>query len=236
MESRRPSQGETALPIKISARDADHDHSPLSEATVEELPLPAGSRNTILAASSRPRSSDGWETTSTASDDYSHDDADAVLDYTLQLVYGVDSNESPIPRAKLQRLTHDFLASIGEAVREECEDGEQAVPNRSSTGFSSSSLSEGNIGDDAQKGEKRKKLDQSDKGGDDVSDNEGYNPLPNKRIKPTPNEDNLRLSCPYRKRNPHRFNVRDHHSCAMTYFPKFAELRYVACPWHDPRG
>jgi hypothetical protein len=44
-------------------------------------------------------------------------------------------------------------------------------------------------------------------------------------MKPTPSDDNLRLSCPYRKRNPNRFNVRDHHSCAMTYFPKFAELR-----------
>ena len=188
------------------------------------MPLPATSRRERLALSPRPRSSDSWETTSTASDDHCHDDADAVLDYALQVVYGVDSNESPIPRSRLHRLTHDFLAGIGEAIREEPEDNEQA-PNRSSTGFSSSTLSDGNVNNDGHQGEKRKKLDQSDKGGDDFSDNEGYNPLSHKRMKPTPSDDNLRLSCPYRKRNPNRFNVRDHHSCAMTYFPKFAELR-----------
>ena len=178
-----------------------------------------------------PQTPDGWETTSTASDDHSHDDADAVLDYTLQVGYGVDSKESPIPRNQLQRLTHDFLTSIGDAIRQECEDGDQA-PNRSSTGISSSPDSQGTGGDDAHKGEKRKKLDQDNGGGDECSDNEGSSLLPHKRIKPTPNEDNLRLSCPYRKRNPHRFNVRDHHSCAMTYFPKFAELRSVLllCP------
>lgn len=202
----------------------DNNDSPLSEATVEELPLENETRGNRLTVIHRPRSSDGWETTSTASDDHTHDDADAVMDYTLQLVYGIDSNESPIPRSRLQRLTHDFLAGIGQAFREGCEDTDQAQ-HRSSTGFSTSTVSEGNVGDDNQKGEKRKKLDHSDKGADDVSDNEGYNSMPSKRIKPTPSDDNLRLSCPYRKRNPHRFNVRDHHSCAMTYFPKFAELR-----------
>lgn len=195
----------------------------MSEATVEELPQ---SRNTIIAAPPQSQTADGWETTSTASDDYSYDDADAVLDYTLQLVYGVDSNESPIPRGLLQRLTHKFLAGIGAAIRENCEDGDHA-PQCSSTIISSSPDSQENTGDDAHKGEKRKKLDQDSGRGDECSDNEGCDPLPHKRMKPTPNEDNLRLSCPYRKRNPHRFNVRDHHSCAMTYFPKFAELRSV---------
>lgn len=73
---------------------------------------------------------------------------------------------------------------------------------------------------------KRKKQSNGEDGGEDLTDGEGSGYIPSKRIKPSPKEDeNLRLSCPYRKRNPHRFNVRDHHSCAMTYFPKFAELR-----------
>ena len=47
-----------------------------------------------------------------------------------------------------------------------------------------------------------------------------------KKLRPSFSTDSpLRLSCPFRKRNPRRFNIRDHYSCSMTYFPKFAELR-----------
>jgi hypothetical protein len=89
----------------------------------------------------------------------------------------------------------------------------------------SSTPSQGVSPDDSQRGGKRKKLGKGDQDGDDYSDGEGVGSFA-KRARPNPREEeNLRLSCPFRKRNPHRFNVRDHHSCAMTYFPKFAELR-----------
>ena len=38
------------------------------------------------------------------------------------------------------------------------------------------------------------------------------------------------LSCPYRKRNPHRFHVRHYRSCTLQGFSNFALLKYVRAP------
>lgn len=35
------------------------------------------------------------------------------------------------------------------------------------------------------------------------------------------------LSCPYRKRNPIRFNIRSHSSCALSHFPSITLLKWV---------
>jgi len=43
---------------------------------------------------------------------------------------------------------------------------------------------------------------------------------PNKRMMAKMN-----LSCPYRKRNPLRFNVRDYHACATHSFANMAHLK-----------
>ena len=111
-----------------------------------------------------------------------------------------------------------------------------------STSNSTSSTPGNSSNGDPQRGGKRKKQAGNsnrnsngsgrgagdDEGEDLNSDRDGDGPQPPKKPKPNPyDDDNLRLSCPFRKRNPQRFNVRDYHSCAMTYFPKFAELRYV---------
>lgn len=44
---------------------------------------------------------------------------------------------------------------------------------------------------------------------------------------PPPQGPVLRLSCPFRKRNPVWFNVRDHQSCALVRFPDIPQLKYV---------
>lgn len=36
------------------------------------------------------------------------------------------------------------------------------------------------------------------------------------------------MSCPFRKRNPIRFNVRDYRSCALTSYPDYPQLKYVS--------
>lgn len=182
-----------------------------------------------MAVPDSPRSDAGsWDTSSTTSEDHTHEDATAVLDYTLQLLYGVDAVESSVPLSRLEKLTHEFLSNVGQVMREEAVDGEDQT-QRTTGSLSSSPAQDGGV-DDARKGEKRKVPGRNGGGHDGLSDDEGTNPLRMKRLKPSPrDEENLRLSCPFRKRNPNRFNVRDHHSCAMTYFPKFAELRCVLC-------
>jgi hypothetical protein len=38
-------------------------------------------------------------------------------------------------------------------------------------------------------------------------------------------EEDQRLSCPFRKRNPVKFNVRDHQNCAVQSFPDVSQLK-----------
>ncbi|KAI5459662.1 hypothetical protein BGZ63DRAFT_359500 [Mariannaea sp. PMI_226] len=167
-----------------------------------------------------------WEGSSTTSDDVSHDDADLLLGYTLQLIYGVDMNDASISSSTAHSLVANFIQDIDKHVWKSQSDIQMS--QAFSTSSSSSTPSQERLGGGDRRNGKRKKQGKREEDGDEFSDGEGEGSgfLPTKRARPNPREDeNLRLSCPFRKRNPHRFNVRDHHSCAMTYFPKFAELR-----------
>ncbi|RBR19573.1 uncharacterized protein FIESC28_05568 [Fusarium coffeatum] len=147
------------------------------------------------------------------------EDANLVLNYALQVIYGVDLNDTSIPQSKVHSLVSNFTKDISQHIWQSASDGQ--LSHTMSMSSSSSTPSQ-----DADRRNKRKKAGKREDDGDEFSDGEGSGILPAKRPRPNPKDDeNLRLSCPFRKRNPHRFNVRDHHSCAMTYFPKFAELR-----------
>ncbi|KAF4983711.1 hypothetical protein FZEAL_927 [Fusarium zealandicum] len=164
-----------------------------------------------------------WEEGSEDSEEVSPEDANLVLSYALQLIYGVDLDETSISQEKVQSLVSSFTQDISQHIWQAPSDGQ--LSHTTSTPSSSSTPSQEGLGGD-RRGGKRKKQARRDDEGDEFSDGEGSGYLTTKRPRPNPKEDeNLRLSCPFRKRNPHRFNVRDHHSCAMTYFPKFAELR-----------
>lgn len=159
---------------------------------------------------------------SVVSDDYSPEDVDAMLDFALQSVYGIELRETSAPTAIIRRLASNFLTELGQHIWQNASDTQPV--HTMSTASSSTTPSQGTAGEPSQG--KRKKLAGGEDGGEEYSDGEGSGFGPSKRLRPSPREEeNLRLSCPFRKRNPHRFNVRDHHSCAMTYFPKFAELR-----------
>ncbi|KAF4446901.1 hypothetical protein F53441_9532 [Fusarium austroafricanum] len=154
-------------------------------------------------------------------EDVSPEDANSVLNYALQVIYGVDLTDVSIPQDKVQSLVSKFSQDISPHIWQSASDGQ--LSHTMSTSSSSSTPSQDANG---SRGGKRKKLGKREDDGDEFSDGEGSGFVSVKRSRPNPKEDeNLRLSCPFRKRNPHRFNVRDHHSCAMTYFPKFAELR-----------
>ncbi|KAK2594286.1 hypothetical protein QQS21_007992 [Conoideocrella luteorostrata] len=163
---------------------------------------------------------------STFGDTISSDDADGILEYTLQLAYGIELSEAQAPVGALHQIVSKFVRDLGQHIWQAPADIQASQTMSASS--SSTTPSTGQGGDGSQGSGKRKKQlpGGGDSGGEEFSDGEGSGYIPSKKMKPSPKEDdNLRLSCPYRKRNPHRFNVRDHHSCAMTYFPKFAELR-----------
>lgn len=169
------------------------------------------------------------DTSSVATDEGPGSDADTLLTYALQLVYGVDVPEREPQLSNLRRMSARYIHELGDAIwQSPAVDNDQ--PNSQGTEYSSSTSSptedrRGSQSGSSQSGSKRK---QGDGPGDDgQGSGQGSGFMPIKKAKHNVRDDsNLRLSCPFRKRNPHRFNVRDHHSCAMTYFPKFAELRY----------
>ena len=224
---------------------ANATRSPSTEAPIKEEspspPLPS-----VEDAPESP-SSDRWETGSAASDDdCTPEDAESILDFTLQLVYGVDTDDAAVIPEESRELVQRFVRELGQSIWQASPRDTQATNdgtrNSAISSSSSSSTPAGSSGSNggggrggSQRGGKRKKQSTGrggggsgggDEDGDDMSDGDGDGFMPVKRARPNPREDeNLRLSCPFRKRNPHRFNVRDHHSCAMTFFPKFAELR-----------
>lgn len=178
------------------------------------------------------RLSRAWEPATPTPIDFSNEEADAVLDYVLQVTYGVELDEVNVPASFLRHFVFRFIQDIGRFAFTGFPLTTTQLTHTTSTSSNGSvpAARRSGSGQGSQNG-KRKKGDASrlegDDDGDDLTDDDGDSSVPFKRARPTPREveENLRLSCPFRKRNPHRFNVREHHSCAMTYFPKFAELR-----------
>ncbi|WQF86799.1 Putative Zinc finger C2H2-type [Colletotrichum destructivum] len=178
------------------------------------------------------RLSRAWEPATPTPIDFSNEEADAVLDYVLQVTYGVELDEVNMPPSFLRHFVFRFIQDIGRFAFTGFPVTTTQLTHTTSTSSNGSVpvARRSGSGRGSQNG-KRKKGDASrlegDDDGDDLTDDDGDSSVPFKRARPTPREveENLRLSCPFRKRNPHRFNVREHHSCAMTYFPKFAELR-----------
>ncbi|KAF4122213.1 hypothetical protein GMORB2_7806 [Geosmithia morbida] len=175
-----------------------------------------------------PMRDDISETQSIQSNDSVDEDAEAVLDFALQLSYGLDLASAP---AGAHELAGKFVRDLGPMIWQSSP-GTQASNNRPTS--TNSVINTGTPAGDGNFRGSGKRKKQAGGGGsgepgdddDECSDEDEKAAVPAKRQRPSPkDEENLRLSCPYRKRNPSRFNVRDHHSCAMTYFPKFAELR-----------
>ncbi|OAA52986.1 Zinc finger, C2H2 [Cordyceps fumosorosea ARSEF 2679] len=156
------------------------------------------------------------------SDEAPGSDADTLVTYTLQLVYGVDAPEQGPQISSLRRLSARYIRDLGEAVwQSPTEDGEQFSSQRNSCASNNSSPADHNARRSSQSGSsqsgssKRKQDDSPDDGQGDGQGGAGF--LPAKKARQSFRDDgHLRLSCPFRKRNPQRFNVRDHHSCAMT--------------------
>ncbi|TQV99016.1 zinc finger domain-containing protein [Cordyceps javanica] len=170
------------------------------------------------------------DASSVTTDEAPESDADTLLSYTLQLVYGIDTQDQEPHIRHLRRLTAKYIREVGDSIwHSPAADGEQ--PHSQGNSYSSSTPSpteNGRRGSQSGHSQSSSKRKPDDGAGGDGSQGSGQGSglVPVKKARQgIRDEGNLRLSCPFRKRNPSRFNVRDHHSCAMTYFPKFAELR-----------
>ncbi|KAH6692208.1 hypothetical protein F5X68DRAFT_200452 [Plectosphaerella plurivora] len=178
--------------------------------------------------------------------DVDRDDADALLSYVLQSAYGVDLDEIGARPTLLRHMAARFIHDVGRIAFAGPPPTQLAhAPSTASGSSSNVALSRHASSNTASSGgSKRKKAgggsgsDPGDTPSDAEGDGDDNHHSAIKRPRPTPREpdENLRLACPFRRRNPSRFNVRQHHSCAMTYFPKFAELRQHIVKQHRRAG
>ena len=158
-----------------------------------------------------------------------------VLNYTLDVVFGLPIDNTTVPttcRSIVDNFMSDMAWAVDKDLRQNqalgytCAADLSRLPTNTSTSSSSATgSSQRSSAGRSDKG-KRKSRDvgDDDQDGDDECDKERTKRRdsgPSKR----PKLDSLRMSCPYRKKNPLRFNVRDHRLCALTVFTDTAELR-----------
>ncbi|KAK4164771.1 hypothetical protein QBC43DRAFT_317433 [Cladorrhinum sp. PSN259] len=175
-------------------------------------------------------------------DAVSTEEADRILAFSLPTVRGISSNDVPVEVLEVCRsITYAYaerLASIVDNFQDlymsAPADHQGAGGTPSSTGSSgypggrqSSSQPEKTTGRGNRKQGPNKRRRVEDDGGDE--DEEEYGSVMDDTRDPGDEPaTNVKLRCIFRARNPTRFNVRDHTSCAMTMFTgkhRFSDLR-----------
>lgn len=122
---------------------------------------------------------------------------------------------------RCQALTEDFVSNLNAIVY--CvPDGSSSTDGsgRASTQQTGPSSDGNSLSNASLKGKGKRT---SDDGHSEKTFQDDHDKTSNKRRKD--NLLKLRLSCPYRKRNPGVFNVREYYSCSMTFFPSIAAVR-----------
>lgn len=150
----------------------------------------------------------------------------SILSILLQLAYGLELENYPESLPECQILLAEFLDQLSASMNvfpihlasgfEGDTTGDLGTRTPSTEQCSTSSASN-HAG--KKKGARTTSSRDSDDGSGEASRGSGRD------HKVTKHSSNLRLSCPYRKLLPERFNVRQHYSCSMTYYTEFSKLR-----------
>lgn len=159
------------------------------------------------------------DTSSQESDDIVLPEEMAIFEATLQTVFGLTVEEANISVDKWKPLVLDFVKGLHAHVWLAPEGADEPEKSQSIPRDGRSLQGEG-----APKapGKRAREI-----GGNGIEDNtNGGNTCVRAAKKPRIGETlGLRFSCPYRKRNPERFNVRQRYSCSMTFFSTIAKVR-----------
>jgi len=167
---------------------------------------------------------------SVVSEILSNEDADQILHHALHVAYGGELRELPLPEGYGRREVFHFVQSLGmvldRASLVTVVPATQANPGTSqNSSYTYPTDGTGQTGQ-ASTGQKRAAGDRdADDGGIDEGNEQGAPAKKHKTRNAGEETQNLRISCPYRKRNPYRFNIREHESCAFTFYPDFSALK-----------
>ncbi|KAL8381907.1 hypothetical protein RB595_005926 [Gaeumannomyces hyphopodioides] len=182
------------------------------------------------------------------------DAAGRILNYALDVAFGLGAYNAEASSV-CRSVVHNFISDLGWAVDQaqqqqqqqqqdvvddlqqdpesprdadsRGEQQQQQQPTRNSPNVSSNAQRAGKRRSGGGRGKRKsQELSDDEQDGEDSNDEgdarQSSEPGPSKRVKPNPA---VRMSCPYRVKNPLRFNVRDHRLCALTVFTDTAELR-----------
>ena len=177
------------------------------------------------------------DTDTIVSDEGSVDDADRILALSLPVVLGMDVEDIPNETVQLCRVATSNYAAVITRIVEECvnsahKEGPAVAPSDTSEAGTrpptNRNDSTANQRAPSAKGRtninKRRRRSSDDMIDEDEEEEEDFlDGNGSARQKRT--NTGLRLRCVFRARNPIKFNVRDHYSCAMSYFSCFADLR-----------
>ncbi|KAK0663496.1 hypothetical protein QBC41DRAFT_329127 [Cercophora samala] len=164
------------------------------------------------------------------------EEADHILQFSLPTLRGINSSDVPAEVLEVCKgVTYAYAERIA-AIVDSFEDlsgvlGEADIPSSGSVGCpsqrqSSSQLADKSTGKGKAKLNPNKKRRLTDEENDEDGEDDSGSIMGD--LKDLGEERNLtasKLRCIFRARNPTRFNVRDHTSCAMTMFTKFSDLR-----------
>ncbi|KAM7199765.1 hypothetical protein V8F20_005635 [Naviculisporaceae sp. PSN 640] len=228
------------------------DHTPIHQAEPEEMSDSSDSVGDIRTPSSTASGS--------KPDDQMVQD---TCDQVLRNVFGVDLQELGVTdAASAYNSVHYCLDELSQIVPAENSVSQSSpafhqVPNYGTTrGGGNTPIRPGNGGDyssyqigggtgGGRSGQKRPNGDgdqgdqpgQNGNGGGSGSggrDSGGGGKRP--KTAPAEPSDDQKLSCPFRKRNPVKFNVRDHQSCAVQSFPDISQLKRHVKNFHRQRS
>ncbi|KAH7008357.1 hypothetical protein EDB80DRAFT_435053 [Ilyonectria destructans] len=195
----------------------------------------------------KPEPSESAASTSTRFRDR-HTLVDDMCDSILSNAFSVTIEEIPNP-VDVWQSVQTCLSEISAIVGFDCEMTQLRDNQKSPVSLSGDSLSSDNSGNKSTQMTtskpsskslgKRKAWDSGD--GDDGSEernsdgrnNPGSNSSPPERKKV---KECVRFSCPYRKRNPLRFHVRDHLNCATQSFSSMTLLKRHVTTFHKRKA
>lgn len=163
------------------------------------------------------------------------DAAGMVLNYTLDVVFGLAVDFAAQVPSTCRSIVDNFINDISWAIDKKL--GQKQAPgyaragglSRIPTSSSASSSATGSSHRSPTRGDDQGKRKARDDGDEDQDSDDERDDEVNKRRDSGPSKRaklvSVRMSCPFRKKNPLRFNVRDYRLCALTVFTDTAELR-----------
>ncbi|KAH8899904.1 hypothetical protein GQ53DRAFT_740911, partial [Thozetella sp. PMI_491] len=147
---------------------------------------------------------------------------DATARY-ISLLSGI-VEQSINPPSSRQAVVHP--PTINEPAEQPTDQSDPSGSGASSSGGAFSRANSQSSSDRAGRGKPSRKRRKSSTGRDnDNEDDEDLDVDGSCASRQKRTNAGLRLRCVFRARNPIKFNVRDHYSCAMSYFSSFADLR-----------